>query len=105
MNEDFTIAFIFAFHIALLAVKLWAFYYVVKAVAIMETPLSEKYMMVFKPFEMVLVIFCAVTAVAEIYFLVNFFIDMPLYYYEYISMADEIFFISMTIRYLKKEVS
>lgn len=104
MDLEFIISFIFAFHIALFFVKTWALYVIFKLLILVETPSTEKYMLVFKPIEMTLFIFSMVVLISEIYFIYGFFINETFYNYEYLAMLDQMFFTILTINYIKMEV-
>ena len=104
MNIDFTISFMFAFHIALLLVKVWALYIIFKLLILVESPNTEKYMIVFKPIELTLFIFSIAVLISEMFFIYGFFVNDTLYNYEYLAMIDQIFFTILAINYIKTEV-
>lgn len=103
MDIDYSIFFLFSLHVSLLSVKIWALHKLFKMLILVEAPITEKYMLVFKPFELTLVLFSFSIVLVEIYFIFTFFIDLKLYYYEYMSVVDQIFFTILTINYIKKE--
>ena len=104
MDLEFIISFIFAFHIALLFIKVWALYIIFKLLILVEAPSTEKYMLVFKPIEMTLFIFSIIVLISEIFFIYGFFVDETFYNYEYLAMLDQMFFTALTINYIKTEV-
>lgn len=104
MDLDFIISYLFAFHLALLLVKIWALYYITKLIILIESPNTEKYMLVFKPFEITLFTVSIITVISELSFLFYFFVDLDLYPYEYLAIIDQIFFTFLTVTYIKREV-
>jgi len=104
MNLEFTTSFMFAFHVTLFFVKAWALYIIFKLLILVEAPNTEKYMLVFKPIEIILFIFSIVVLISEIYFIYGFFINETFYNYEYLAMTDQMFFTILTINYIKTEV-
>lgn len=100
---DFTVYFLFTFHIILLVVKLWALYAFTRFLILVETPTTKKYMLVFKPFEVPLVLLGILMVIVESYFVFNFFEDVELYFYEYVSIFDQMFFTALVVIYLKRE--
>lgn len=105
MHLDFTIYYLFTFHVALLIIKIWACYSIAKMIVFQQSPETERYMIVFKPFEISIILMSFFMMLFEIYFMINFFVDIELYLYEYMSIADQIFFTILAVLYIKKEVT
>lgn len=105
MGLDYIDAFLFTFHLVLLFVNIWALYIVLKLIILTESPNTEKYMLVFKPVEMTIFFVSLIMVIAELYFMINIFIDIKLYYYEYLAIFDEIFFKILAVSYIAREVS
>ena len=104
MDLEFIVSYLFAFHLALLFVKVWALYHITKLIILIESPNTEKYMLIFKPFEIALFTVSIIMVVSELSFLFYFFVDLDLYPYEYLAIVDQIFFTFLTITYIKREV-
>ena len=103
MSLDFTVYFLFTFHIVLLFVKMWALYTFTRLLVLVEAPSTTKYMLVFKPFEMAIILLSLSIVVFELYFIFSFFVDVELYFYEYASILDQAFFTTLVVLYLKQE--
>lgn len=103
MNLGFNIYFLFAFHLFLLSVKVWAFYIFAKLLIIEEAPNAKTFMVIFKAFDMVIVLSTLFVIMMEFYFVINFFSDVQLFFYEYIAIADQILFTCLVVIYLKRE--
>ena len=97
LSLDFTVYFLFTFHIVLLTVKLWALYSFTRLLIFVEAPTTKKYMIVFKPFEITIVLLSLLMVIF------SFFEDVELYFYEYISIFDQIIFTVLAVLYLKQE--
>ncbi len=103
MSLDFTVSFLFTFHIVLLTVKMWALYSFARLLVFVEAPSTKTYMIVFKPFEVSILLLSLIMVVFETYFMFSFFVDVELYFYEYASVLDQAFFTVLVVRYLKQE--
>ena len=103
MDLDYTIAFMFSSHLVLFAVKLWALNYFIKMLIVTGTPNTEKYILIFKPVEFFMSIFTFIIVVFELYFLFSYFIDTELYFYQHLSILDQVFFTILSINYIKTE--
>ncbi len=100
---DFTVYFLFTLHVAYWVVNVWAFYSFSKLLVLNEAPSTKKYMLVFKAYEMTIVILSFLMVIFESYFIFNFFVDVELYYYEYMLLVDVIVFKALVVKYVKKE--
>lgn len=105
MILDFNIAILFSVHLMLFIVKVWAFIFLFKNIIITETPKTDRYMIIFKPIEILIILMTFFTVIFEIYFFINFFVDVKLYFYEYLAILDQVFLTILVIAYLKKEVN
>lgn len=103
MSLDFTVYFLFTFHIILLAVKMWALYSFTRLLVFLEAPSTTKYMLVFKPFEIFIALLSLLIVSFELYFIFSFFTDVELYFYEYASVLDQAFFTTLVVLYIKQE--
>lgn len=96
------IAGLFAIHFVLLIVKIWAIWISFSLIMFIKSN-SQSFMLVFKFFNMLIFIFSILMAIAEFWFLYSFFVNVDLYYYEYMGILDEIIFTIAGINYLVKE--
>jgi len=100
---SYSVYSLFTIHTLLLSVKLWALYTIFNLLIFVEAPTTKNYMLVFKPFEVIIVLLSLLVAMFEIYFFINFFVDTELYFYEYVSVADQAFFTVLVVLYIKQE--
>jgi hypothetical protein len=103
MDLEYTISFMFAFHIALLIVKLWALNTLIRKLIISEAPNAENYLFVFKRGVLAMFILTLTIICAEFYLLFNYFAVDEVYLYEYLSMLDQIFLTMFLITTFSKE--
>lgn len=101
---DYSIFFLFGFHIALLYIKIWALYKVFSMLIFIESPDTENYLLKFKKYELSITLFSILIVIMQAHFVLNFFNETDLFYYEYMAITDEIFFTFLTITYIKKEI-
>ena len=103
MNIEHIISFLFAVHIGLLFVKIWSTFIIFGWFTSVKGLNDGKYMLVYKISYAALLLFSALMLGLEIYFLYAFFLQIDLYFYEYIAVLDEIIFTIIAIKYLKRE--
>ena len=89
-------------HVVLLIVKTYATYYFLSLMVLMEAPNKTNVMFIFKPLEFLILVLCLITAITEIYYISYFFIDVPLYLYEYLSIQDQIILTVLWVYHFKK---
>lgn len=90
MSLEYINAFAFAFHLSLLFVKLWALYAVSTLFVFNKAPRANSYMVVVKRFEVAIFFFTLIITLSEMYFLYCFFLDLDVYFYEYLAVTDQI---------------
>ena len=90
MPLEYVNSFAFTFHILLLVVKLWALNALINRFVFNKSPSTESYMVVFERFEISIFFFTLIIVLSECYFLFCFFLDLDVYFYEYISVIDQI---------------
>lgn len=89
MSPDFINAYAFALHLILLCIKLWALYTISTLFVFNIAPRANSYMVVVKRFEGVIFLFTLIITISELYFLYCFFLDIDVYFYEYLSVLDQ----------------
>jgi len=104
MDIDYSVFFLFCFHFIIFLIDIWALYKIFKVLIFIEAPTTEKYMLVFKPFEIALILLISIVVISETHYMINFFNEIDLYYYELVSLTAQGFFIFLTIRYITKEI-
>jgi len=103
MNIEHIISFLFAVHIALLIVKIWSTFVIFGWFNTAKSLDHKRYLLDYELSYLALFIFSASILAYEIYFLYCFFMGLDLYFYEYMSVLDQIIFTIIAISYLKKE--
>ena len=103
MEIDHITSFLFAIHIALLFIKIWSTFVIFGWFNTAKSLNNKRYLLDYKLLYLALFIFSCLMMGMEIYFLYAFFIDIDLYFYEYVAVMDEIIFTIIAITYLKKE--
>lgn len=93
---------LFTLHTLLFGVKLWAVWFAFSKLAFAQSN-NKSFMVVFKAVNLALLLFCVAIATAEAWYLYSFFATIDLYYYEYISIVDQIVFTLIAVNYLIKE--
>lgn len=97
------VSIIFALHICLFAVKIWATYYIAKKFIFTKAPKPDTYMMVFNYKIFLFLLFFLLFIGSEAYFLTVFFLDVDLCPYEILLAIDNIIVTTIATFYLIKE--
>lgn len=97
------VSIIFALHICLFAVKIWATYHIAKKFVFAKAPRGNTYMLIFDYRKLLFLLFCLLFVGSEAYFLVVFFLDVDLWAYEILLAADNIVVTLIATAYLIKE--
>lgn len=102
MEAEYINSSLFTLHVILLGVKVFAVYIIYNWFKVSKSLNKDKYLFVYIPMQIFLFLFGCLFIVSEIYFILNFYKDIDLYYYEYLAILDEIIFTLIGITYFSK---
>lgn len=89
-------SFLFTVHMILLCIKIWSTFIIFGWLTAKNKKRKRIYLSI-------LFLFSSLMLSMELYFMYAFFIDLDLYFYEYVAVLDEVIFTIIAITYLKKE--